>query len=72
MINLCNTKIYFHILQYYEMSYGLNVEMHKQVRLKILLYSNIVYLIHCESNFYSNKTLNTRNKIWIIFYFFKM
>ena len=23
---------FFHILQYYEMSYGLNVEMHKQVR----------------------------------------
>ena len=44
MTYLCDTKSYFHILQYYEMSYGLNVEMHKQVRLKILLNSNVIYL----------------------------
>lgn len=33
----------FNYFQYYEMSYGLNVEMHKQVKYKVLLkWENVI------------------------------
>lgn len=34
-------------LQYYEMSYGLNIEMHKQVSLHISLFKNLFCFVMC-------------------------
>ena len=50
------TLLQFFSFQYYEMSYGLNVEMHKQVR-RLLLQKP--FSLHCYFNIYSAQCLKS-------------
>lgn len=55
------TLLQFFSFQYYEMSYGLNVEMHKQVR-RLLLQKP--FSLHCYFNIYRHSVWNLQG-FWI-------